>query len=107
MERYPVRLPHRWEQSPLRVIPLLGWAGGFFCGQTRSPAQSGLKFQVRFGSSRETLSRAPWLGPQGVESFFTVPGVVQSQGGRWIQYKATLVSPNGANSPVLKSVTIE
>ena len=72
-----------------------------------TPFKSGLKFQVRFGSSREALSKATWLGPNGSGSFFTVSGTALSGQARWIQYGTTFTSPEGANSPVLNSVTLE
>jgi hypothetical protein len=69
-------------------------------------ANSAIKFQVRFGSSREQLLKSAWVGPKGPRSFFAQSGSELPQSQRWVQYKATLVSPNGAALPILKSVTL-
>jgi hypothetical protein len=72
-----------------------------------APADSAIKFQVRFGSSLGSLEKSPWVGPEGTRSFFTEPSVELPQASRWIQYKATLVSPNGTALPILKTVTLK
>jgi hypothetical protein len=74
-----------------------------------TPFRTSLEFQVRSARSRQGLESTPWRGPEGATSFYTKPGVRLSEieaGNRWIQYKATLISPNSANSPVLNSVSI-
>jgi len=72
-----------------------------------TPADSAIKFQVRFGSSRQELLKATWVGPKSGKSFFTESASELPQGARWFQYKATLTSPNGATLPILKSVVIQ
>ncbi len=72
-----------------------------------TPFKSGIKFQVRFGSSREALSKWRWLGPDGLGTFFTTSGSALPASSRWIQYKATFLSPAGASVPVLKSVRVD
>ena len=72
-----------------------------------TPGKTKIRFQVRAGSDKESLSRSPWKGPKGENSFFEQPGLLKSVQGQWIQYKAILSSPNGANSPILNSVTLE
>jgi len=72
-----------------------------------TPGKTKIRFQVRAGSDKESLSRSPWKGPKGEKSFFEQPGLLKSVQGQWIQYKAILSSPNGANSPILNSVTLE
>jgi hypothetical protein len=68
-----------------------------------------VKFQVRFAPTREGLAGAPWTGPGGPNTFFTNSGsnLDAPHGSRWVQYKATLTSSGGTESPVLKSVTLE
>jgi hypothetical protein len=73
----------------------------------QTPADSAVKFQIRFASSRENLEKSSWVGPQGNGSFFTKSGSQLPQGSKWLQYKATLVSPNGAALPILRSVLIK
>jgi hypothetical protein len=72
-----------------------------------TPGKTKIRFQVRAGSDKESLARSPWKGPKGENSFFEQPGLPKSVQGNWIQYKAILRSPNGANSPILNSVTLE
>lgn len=74
-----------------------------------TPFKTGLELQVRTAASRAALEKAPWSGPEGPTSFFRggrgdIPASVASA--RWIQYKATLVSPNDANTPVLRGVSV-
>ena len=73
-----------------------------------TPFRTSLEFQVRSSRTREGLKSAPWQGPDGAHSFYMKRGTrltgIDSDG--WIQYKATLISPASANSPVLRSVSI-
>ena len=74
-----------------------------------TPFGTGLEFQVRWADSKEALASAPWMGPSGQQSFYVVSGSSLAQEdaeARWIQYKATLVSPGSASSPVLRSVSL-
>lgn len=75
--------------------------------QGTTPHRAALRFQVRSAPDRESLLRAAWQGPSGPDSFYTASGIVLGREGRWIQYKVMLTSPGGANSPVLRSVTLE
>ena len=75
----------------------------------RHPLANGLEFQLRAAETRQGLAAAPWQGPQGPNSFYrTTPAVIEGlpQRARWIQYKASLISPDSANSPVLRSVSV-
>jgi hypothetical protein len=72
-----------------------------------TPGKSAIKFQVRFGSSPKALKNSSWIGPEGKGSSFTQTGGELPQGSRWFQYKAILISPNGAAAPILKSVTLK
>lgn len=72
-----------------------------------TPGKTRIRFQLRAASSKESLAKSPWTGPKGEGTFFEEPAVLNSVVGQWIQYKALLSSPNGANSPVLNSVSVE
>jgi len=72
-----------------------------------TPGKTKIRFQVRAASDKASLEKRPWIGPNGESSFFEQPGALKSVQGQWIQYKAILSSPNGANSPILNSVTVE
>ncbi len=77
-------------------------------GQT--PHRTALEFQLRVAPTREELQAVPWQGPSGPGSYYKesgMPLVSLSGDARWMQYKATLVSPQSANSPVLESVSVE
>ncbi len=73
-----------------------------------TPFETGLEFQVRSAGTSQALKSAPWRGPKGPASFYTESGasLAGAAEGRWIQYKASLVSPGSASSPVLGSVSI-
>ena len=74
-----------------------------------TPFRTSLEFQVRSARTRQGLESAPWRGPEGPNSVYTKPGVRLSgldAGSSVIQYKATLISPASANSPLLRSVSI-
>ena len=76
----------------------------------KTPFCTGLEFQVRTAATREGLVSATWQGPEGAKSYYRVSGsklVGVKTGSHWIQYTATLLSPEGSNTPVLDSVTIE
>lgn len=69
-----------------------------------------VEFQLRRAASREALEASHWQGPAGERTHYTVSGSDLSafQGsGAWVQYKATLVSPDSANTPVLQAVSVE
>lgn len=73
------------------------------------PFRTAIEVQVRTAPTREALSSAAWTGPDGARSAFKKSGGAASSSsatGRWIQYKATLISPNDANSPILRAVTV-
>ena len=78
--------------------------------EAQEPFETALKFQVRGSSSQEGLASAEWRGPGGANTFYdesaaAIKGLPEDA--RWIQYKATLLSPRGANAPVLESVRVE
>jgi hypothetical protein len=67
------------------------------------------RFQIRTAATRVGLENSPWSGPGGVSEVFRESGAeigpVPAEHRR-IQYKSTLISPNCANSPVLRRVEI-
>ena len=75
-----------------------------------TPFRTRLEFRVRVGTTRQELLSAPWQGPQGPNSFYRKPHTrlsVLPDKVRWIQYMAVLISPDSANTPVLRSVSID
>jgi hypothetical protein len=77
--------------------------------EAETPFPTRIELQVRTAATREGLAEAAWSGPSGAGSSYTTPGAVlqgSASTGRWIQYKATLVSPDDVNTPVLRAVSI-
>ena len=74
-----------------------------------TPGRTAVRFQVRSADTREGLARAPWVGPEGPESFYEQSGAAlpAASADRWVQYKAVLETANGAASPVLTAVQID
>ena len=74
-----------------------------------TPFETRLEFQLRSAGSKEALAMTSWTGPHGADSYYTDSGtsLETAREGRWIQYKASLVSPGSASSPILKSVSID
>ena len=73
------------------------------------PFRTCLELQVRTAATHSKLAAALWSGPSGEGSFYSESGqALKGVGasGRWIQYKASLVSPDDANTPTLKAVSI-
>jgi hypothetical protein len=71
---------------------------------------SQLKFQLRWANTEGQLRAAEWCGPNGKDTFYessraVVSGVPASA--RWLQYRATFVSPYGGASPALREVGID
>jgi len=78
--------------------------------QAETPFRTGIELQVRTAATRRQLASSPWTGPDGANSYYRVSGARPKRPGsahRWLQYKASLISPNSANTPLLKSVSIE
>lgn len=78
--------------------------------KAETPFRTRVEFQIRTAGTREDLASVAWRGPKGPNSFYrTSPSKLlrMPREGRWIQYKATLISPDSANSPVLHSVSVE
>ncbi|MGH9159812.1 MAG: FG-GAP repeat domain-containing protein [Vicinamibacteraceae bacterium] len=74
-----------------------------------TPHGSTARFQIRTAADQRSLAQAAWVGPAGEGSrYFEESGAALElpDGHAWIQYRAVLVSPNGAVSPVLDKVSI-
>jgi hypothetical protein len=80
---------------------LLNW-------KAEMPPGTTLKFQLKSAKSKEKLSTAEWLGPDGPSSYYTKSNsdINKVKKNSWIQYRAIFISDNGANAPVLESVEI-
>jgi len=76
--------------------------------QADTPGETEVHFQVRSAQDESGLETKPWLGPDGVDTWFRKPSSIEPVGeADFIQYRARLISPNGAQTPYLKSVSIE
>ncbi|MBT4499929.1 MAG: VCBS repeat-containing protein [Gemmatimonadetes bacterium] len=78
--------------------------------KAETPEKTQLEFQLRGAESAERLEDARWEGPEGEGSFYQEPGEGIAAGerkGRWLQYKATLISLNGCRSPRLEEVRVD
>ena len=74
-----------------------------------TPFATRLQFQVRAAGCPEELSQTAWRGPDGSESYYQSRHSDLSDlgKGRYFQFRATLISPNDANTPVLRSVAVD
>ncbi len=91
-----------FDGGPQARFSTLAWTG-------ETPFRTALEFQLRAAPTRQELTAAPWQGPRGTQSFYrTSPAEIEGlpKNARWIQYKASLISPNSANSPLLRSVSV-
>ncbi len=94
----------------LESVPVEAPAGQRFARirwQAETALGTGVKFQVRTAATAAELSRAPWSGPSGAGSAYTISDtalVAVPAGHGWLQYRAVLTSPDGANSACLESV---
>ncbi len=76
--------------------------------EAKTPHRSSIKFQLRSAPSEKALEVAPWQGPEGTESYYTISGseIKKLKTDKWLQYKAVFDTENGAYSPVLKAVEV-
>jgi len=76
--------------------------------QAETPHNTSIRFQLRISDSREKLENAEWQGPNGKDTWYSSSGApINGLSGKWIQYKARLITPNGAATPYLTEVTIK
>ena len=78
--------------------------------EAQTPFRTRVEFQIRTAATARELESTRWQGPDGPRTFYRSSGDRLSPAAdrhRWVQYKASLISPNSANTPVLQSVSIE
>ena len=71
---------------------------------------TGVKFQVRTASAANELEGAPWRGPSGFTSYYEKTGTdldATARAHRFLQYRAVLASPDGANTAYVSEVAVE
>ncbi len=93
--------PH--DASRPRTLKSISW-------KADTPFRTRVELQIRTSATNRGLASAAWQGPDGPSNAFRAPGpIAPGVGGkdRWIQYRASLISPNSANTPVLREVSIE
>ncbi len=74
-----------------------------------TPFATGIEFQVRAAPSSEAIEKTPWAGPEGPGSYYRKHHSLLSglaKDAQHFQFKASLISPNGANTPVLRSISV-
>ena len=91
-----------FDAGSLAQFETLSWDG-------ETPFATSIQFQVRGANSVEALRQSKWKGPEGEGSFYIdrhskLKGLLSNT--RYFQFKATLVGPNGASTPVLRSTSI-
>ena len=92
----PIQLPANQEPSRLR------W-------EASTPHGTGVLLQVRSAENPSALEGAPWIGTRGQDNYFKDSGATLDlpKSHRWLQYQATLTTPNGGSTPVLEAVHID
>ena len=72
-----------------------------------TPFGTSVHFQVRTSDSKDGIKTAEWEGPNGKDTWYTASGTaVKNLGGKYIQYRARLITPNDAATPYLTEVAI-
>jgi hypothetical protein len=72
-----------------------------------TPNGTSVRFQVRQATSAAELESAPWVGPDGANSWWETPGSAgTAMRDGIIQYRARLITPNGAASPAVTRVSL-
>jgi len=75
--------------------------------QADTPFNSAVKFQIRMADTEDGLISASWQGPEGGGSWYEKSGqAVTGKTGRWIQYRARLLTVDGGATPYLSKVSI-
>lgn len=75
--------------------------------KAETPFGTEVHFQIRTSDKIVELDNAEWLGPEGKNSWFKKSGSeLKNVSGNYIQYRARLITPNGAATPYLTSVEI-
>lgn len=72
-----------------------------------TPFGTEVRFQVRAADDKKDLTDIEWQGPNGKDTWYKKSGSkIKNLNGKYIQYRARLITPNGAGTPYLTSVTI-
>jgi len=75
--------------------------------QADTPHDSKVHFQIRFADDKKLLSEAKWRGGNGPDTWFEKSdSEIDNISGKWIQYRARLITANGGATPYLTSVII-
>lgn len=75
--------------------------------ETETPHGTKVEFQIRASEYESSIEKSEWIGPEGKNSWFTKNGsTIKDLNGKFIQYRARLISPNGAATPLLNAVEI-
>ena len=104
---YTRRLEEEYISPPVSKLPspqvMLHW-------KAETPLGTGVRFQVRGAETEKELGKQAWTGPSGVGSYFQASGRSLPKSlasAPWIQYRTVLTTPDGGNSPILKTVSLE
>lgn len=72
-----------------------------------TPHGSEVRFQIRVADDEALLKKSDWIGADGKDSWFTKNNSsIKNVKGKFIQYRARLISPNGAATPYLTAVEV-
>jgi hypothetical protein len=75
--------------------------------EAETPFGTAVSFQVRVADTEKEIENSKWRGPGGEDSWYTKPGSeIVALHGKFIQYRARLISPNDAATPYLTAVEI-
>lgn len=75
--------------------------------EAETPLGTSVKFQIRSADSKEALTSAKWIGPNGKDTWFTIKNsMIAGINNEWIQYRARLITPNSGPTPYLTAVSI-
>jgi hypothetical protein len=75
--------------------------------EAETPNGTKVHFQIRVADDEKSLEKSDWIGSEGKHSWFTESGSqIHNVKGKFIQYRARLITPNGAATPYLTAVEI-
>jgi hypothetical protein len=75
--------------------------------EAETPFGTDVQFQIRVFNKIEEIESTSWIGANGEDSWFHKSGsALENIEGNFIQYRARLITPNGAGTPYLTSVSI-
>ncbi|NOY60369.1 MAG: VCBS repeat-containing protein, partial [Calditrichaeota bacterium] len=76
--------------------------------KAETPHNTAVKFQVRVADDKVSLGSAEWYGSKGKGSWFAKSGSkIKNLQGKFIQYRARLITPNGGATPYLTAVVLK